>query len=217
VLILPELNVVWWDTQSDQERVSVLPAREVTVLPSQSAVASAPLPDTGAAGLAPTGGLAQGSGVGGYWRWLTALFAILWLATLAFALRFPRSPRTSRPVTIEADEAELLSRLKRACSGGESGAARTALRSWLRRYAPASVSQRASLVDFANQCGHESLARALREMDASGFSRDQAGSWDGKALYRAFEDWRKSASKNRESGQASIIDLYSPQNRRKAG
>ena len=217
VLTLPELRVVWWDTQADEERVSILPARDVTVLPSQSAVASTPLTDTGAVGFEPGPGLVEGSGVGGYWRWLTMIFAALWLATLAFALRSPRGPRMTKPAAVETDEAEVLAQFKRACSSGDAGAARAALRTWLRRFAPLSVATRSSLVDFASQCGHDSLAQALHEMDASGFSRDHGKTWEGKTLYKAFEEWRKNAFSKKKAEQASIIDLYSEDKRRKAG
>ena len=37
-LVLPEIRLAWWDTRADQERVAVLPARTLEVLPATGAV-----------------------------------------------------------------------------------------------------------------------------------------------------------------------------------
>lgn len=213
VLTLPELTVAWWDTQADQERISVLPARNVTVLPSESGVASAPSPGTGELSQAPLAG-PGGSVEGGHWRWLALMFAALWILTLGYAIRAPRRPGPAAQTSVSEDESELLANLKKACSAGDSGAARRALRAWLKRYAPSWVTARTSLVDFSNQCGDESLAREIRALDAAGFSPAADAKWTGQGLFRALQEWRKTSSAPGAMNQASIIDLYAPQNRR---
>lgn len=216
-LLLPELQVVWWDTVTDQERVSVLPSRTITVLPSEASIASAPaqnIPDTE---LRPDSLSGPTEVIGGYWRWLTILFASLWLATLVFAIRFPRRVKPVPKTTEEIDEAALLGQFKRACSAGNAAAARQALRSWLKRFAPHSTARltpaRSSLVDFAHRCGSDSLSKAVREMDAAGFNPAGNKSWNGKPLHRAFQEWRRAAQGSGKSAQAPIIDLYAPEHR----
>jgi hypothetical protein len=217
-LLLPELQVVWWDTVANQERVSVLPSRTITVLPSAASIASAPAQDTPDTELRPDALPGPAQVTGGYWRWLTILFAVLWLATLMIAVRFPRRVKATPKTTTEIDEAALLGEFKRACSAGNAAAARQALRSWLKRFAPHSNARltpaRSSLVEFAHRCGSDSLGKAVREMDAAGFNPASDKSWNGNTLYRAFQEWRRSAQGNGKSSPAPIIDLYAPANRR---
>ena len=68
-------------------------------------------------------------------------------------------------------------------------------------------------VDFARECGDPSLADAIRELDAAGFSPDGGDSWEGRKLYRAWRDWRRRSSKGQAGGEAPITDLYAPENR----
>ncbi len=215
-LVLPELTVAWWDTVANQERISILPARTVEVLPSLVAEATAPQAPVSAdlPGQAPGGAQVV---IGGYWRWLTALFAALWLATLAWALS--RNGPRGRPQAVqpESGETEIVSAFSKACKSGDAAAARQAFRQWLRRFAPVPNDVRDSLIDFARFCGDEKLARTVRELDAAGFSRSPGDAWSGKALLESWNAWVGSASKRSRQGSAPLTDLYAPGNRIKAG
>ncbi|HKJ18337.1 MAG TPA: BatD family protein [Xanthomonadales bacterium] len=208
-LVLPEVTVAWWDTTTNQERVSVLPASNINVLPSAASVASALSAENMNVAVQPDGLSVNADEAGRYWRWLTLLFATLWLATLFFAVRFPRRPRPAPETTRELAESELVSGLKKACLAGDAGAARKQLRGWLKRFSPYS-----GLVDFARQCGSETLAGEVRQLDAAGFSPDADESWHGKALFAAFEQWKRNRKNGRNARDASIVDLYAPENRR---
>ena len=87
-LVLPELKVEWWDTVNDRQQTAVLPAKVLQVLPSVTAPISPQLPqapDSNVIDNLPQGAISGGAP--SYWRWLTALFAFLWLATLAVGCR----------------------------------------------------------------------------------------------------------------------------------
>jgi hypothetical protein len=116
-LTLPEVRLAWWDTQEERERVAVLPARVVRVLPARSPAAVDTAPPTPAPepangeGPAPTqdalplsalipdqepvvmeGTAADVTRSGfplpaGYWPWLGAVLGLLWLLTLLLWLR----------------------------------------------------------------------------------------------------------------------------------
>ncbi len=207
-LVLPELKVAWWDTQANRERISVLPARTISVLPSEASVASGlPVNDLNVS--------AQGNGfdvpgsVGQHWRWLTYLFAVLWLLTLYFAVRFPRRSGPAPVNRQDPAEADRLSEFKKACSDGNAAAARTAFRGWMKHNTSCS-----GLLEFARECGNDSLAKNLRALDAAGFSPGGDGKWDGKALFAAFQDWKRGRDRRVREQPAPIIDLYAPENRR---
>lgn len=212
-LVLPEVSVAWWDTVADRERVSVLPARSVQVLPAPvgagPAPAAAAATDPAAQASTQVGSGATGRG---YWKWLAFVFAGLWLLTLWYAAKGRQRQPRSRAQVVEESEAELLGDFRRACKAGQAAAARKALRSWLRRFAPVGAAARSSLVDFARECGSDSLAEALRELDAAGFNPDESEDWDGRRLYRAWREWRRDeAGSGTEKPQ--ITDLYAPANR----
>lgn len=219
-LVLPELTVAWWDTVADRERLSVLPARTVKVLPSQIAAPAAVAQPPGPVAAQPGPGLAPGPRAldgGGYWRWLTIAFAVLWLVTLVYAVRAGSGPAAARARSapdVERGEAELAAEFKRACEVGNAAAARQSLRAWLRRYAPLPDDARSSLVDFSRACGSEALAKAVRSLDAAGFSPQGQRGWDGKALYRAWKDWRREFAREKAGSEPPITDLYAHENRR---
>ena len=88
-LVLPELTVNWWDTAFHQQRTSVLPAHTLLVQPSALVPQPAPATAVPAPGASELPQLRPGQGPGewAYWRWLTLLFAGLWLLTLLIAWR----------------------------------------------------------------------------------------------------------------------------------
>ncbi len=210
-LVLPALRIAWWDTVANEQRFSELAARTISVLPSEIAQQAAPgsaatLPATNRN--QPSAGQEAVMTTPGYWRWLALVFAVLWLATLAWIV-WGRSavPRVTAAGAGGRDETALESGFRRACQAGDAPAARQALRSWLRRHAPVSRRARLSLVDFARECGNETLGMAVRQLDGAGFSQEGDQGWDGPALYRAWREWRAALERSTEK-EASVIDLY---------
>jgi len=212
-LVLPEIKITWWDTKADQQRVSVLPARTVKVLASQLGPTAAPSPTSNpvAAPLQPAT-VSEFAGTGGYWRWLAITFAALWLMTLVYAARARSKPEPRENPQREADESALVSMFRQACASGDATAARHALRAWLRRFSSVSDSARSSLVDFSRECGSESLGRQIRALDAEGFSRE-GGGWNGKALFSAWQEWKKDGAAAGRGAGPHITDLYARANR----
>lgn len=81
-LTLPQYTLHWWNTQTDRLESIVLPAKTLQVLPARSTTTLTPQaanPLTAAA--EPS--VPNASPNRGFWPWLSALFAALWLATLA--------------------------------------------------------------------------------------------------------------------------------------
>jgi hypothetical protein len=213
-LVLPELTVHWWDTVNDRQRTSVLPSRVIHVQPS----AVAPLLQQALAKPSPeAAGTPQDSGGNGgqvYWRWLTLLFALLWLTTLAAAWRrrAPDASQGSNRQTVPGeDESRLLKSLKQSCDLGNTGQARRALSTWLDRFGPADAS--GSLLDFAVNLEDQSLRAGVYAMDADGFRPDSNGSWDSKNFWKQFEAWRKVWQASSATDKPPLTDLYAKENR----
>lgn len=210
-LVLPELTVHWWDTVNDRQRTSVLPSRVIQV----QASGVTPLPQPG---LAPelAGTARNWGGVNGslYWRWLTFLFALLWLVTLVFAWRGrARNERqeSGRQAVQDETESPLLKNLKQACIPGDTGPARRALGAWLVQFGPANAS--GSLLDFAANLEDQSLRANVYALDADGFRPDSNGSWNGKQFWQQFQAWRKAWQVSTATDKPPITDLYAKENR----
>ncbi len=213
-LVLPELTVHWWDTISDRQRTSVLPSRVIQVQPS----AVTPLPQqTFAAPALAVAGAARDRGANSgpvYWRWLTLLFALLWLSTLAGFWRGRRRKaiQGSSSQTVSGDdESQLLKSLKQACNLGDTGQARRVLGTWLDRFGPAKAS--GSLLDFAADLEDQSLRAGVYAMDADGFRPHSNGSWNSRQFWQQFEAWRKVWQASCATEMPPITDLYAKENR----
>jgi hypothetical protein len=213
-LVLPELTVYWWDTINDRQRKAVLPSRLIQVQPSAVSPLPQQLPMTPAplsVDIASVPGAERGSV---YWRWLTFLFATLWLLTLALVWHSHRrkenfgKPRQAVPGD---DESLLLKHLKQHCNLGDTGQARRALGTWLDRYGPVSAS--GSLLDFAAGLEDPGLKTDVYSLDAAGFRPDSNGNWDGKRFWKRFNAWCKAWQAPPDAPPPPVTDLYAKENR----
>jgi hypothetical protein len=216
-LVLPELTVHWWDTDTDRERTAVLPAKTLQVRPSalvppppvEAAPATAP-------GERPASNPAAAPAGAGYWRWLTLLFAALWLLTLVAAGRLwagrgrvGTAASRSAP-TRDDGESSLLATFRRACERGDSAGARRALQAWLRVHGPTAG---ASLLEFAARCDDEALRESICALDAAGYRPEDGPDWSGRACWSHFQAWRTAWESSRREQRPAVTDLYAPQNR----
>jgi hypothetical protein len=217
-LVLPELAVYWWDTVNNRQQKAVLPAKVHEV----KASAVAPLPQQQAAALDSPGMIAgEASKAGavhepGYWRWLTILFAALWLLTLAAAWRLGgRSNPAPNGMGLaqSEDEKQMLKKLQKCCEKGNARQARQALANWLAQFGPDSSSS-GSLLEFAADLEDKSLHDNVCAMDSDGFRPDQQASWDSKQFWKQFDAWRKTWTAAMVAEKPPITDLYAKANRR---
>jgi hypothetical protein len=127
-LRIPGPRIAWWDVRAAAPRTASLPDLQWQVAPG-AAGSGAPAAAAGSAnnGLAADEGAARLPGVQGdarIWAWATAGFALLWLATLVWALqrRTQPSPQAvdSAPAHAVAARADLRD-LKRALDSGDFG------------------------------------------------------------------------------------------------
>jgi hypothetical protein len=212
-LVLPQLTVYWWDTVSDQQRTSVLSSQVIQVQPS--VVTALPQQAVTAQESTTAGGPTDIRWANGpaYWRWLTLLFAFLWLSTVMIAWRM-RSRRNiqsnDRQSMLAEDESLLLKSLKRACDSEDSGQARRALSAWLSEFGPENSS--GSLLDFAAGLDDEGLRASVYAMDSHGYRPDGTKNWNSRNFWKQFEAWKKSW-KAAAARKPPLTDLYAKENR----
>lgn len=91
-LVLPGIEMPWWDVVAGQARTASLPALTLQISQGSGGLAAPPLPqaqaDTAAAIALPDTVTGSGAADRGRWLWpaLAAGFALLWLVTLVWAL-----------------------------------------------------------------------------------------------------------------------------------
>jgi hypothetical protein len=210
-LVLPELKLEWWDTVNNRQQTAVLPEQRLQITPSALPVAE---PATTVAAANPAGTsqasatYSAGPASPGLWRWLTVLFAALWLATLYLLLqkRQARAKAAAKTVQVNPAESELLKDFQLACERADAGKARLALSRWLKRFGPKEL--RGSLVELARDAAGPDLADRLRELDAVGFQAGAADAWDAKGTWTAFQAWRQSLGAKARAASAAVTDLY---------
>lgn len=95
-LVVPGMKVAWWDVRAGAPKTASLPDLTLQVAPGMGGFADSTLPMAAGPGVtnenALAGVRAPTRGVGRYWPWLAIGFAVLWLATLAWAMRRRASP-----------------------------------------------------------------------------------------------------------------------------
>ena len=144
-LILPEVEVQWWNTALNKAEKSVLPSREINVLAGASpgGHATPPVASTTAPGEAQRGTdapIVYPSANGGpdarFWRSLALVFAVLWLGTLGMWWRSRRNQATPPKKSSASASAPGRSAFLRATSMGDLVGAERALVAWARTEQP---------------------------------------------------------------------------------
>jgi len=218
-LVLPELKLVWWDVDKNEERVETIPQVVVNVLPSNDA-APALLPPplhqsnqyTVQKNVHSQQEVSIKTGVSSFWRWLSYLFAAGWLITGLMWWLHVRTMRfgfdgaivESKKIEKGPSRSKLEKRLKKVCQNSDARAVEDALLEWAEvvwpNSAPSNITEMAAKVDgeFAEYL--EALNRAIY---AHG-----GGKWPAE-LWKMAKNFRlKKAVMDRDSIDEPLSKLY---------
>jgi hypothetical protein len=206
---LPELRLSWWDTQTNQAREAVIPAKTIEVTPapgSQTTTQTAPPPavenntqpstatsaanhGNPAAPITPAGTDQHGAPAGTTpWPWITLAFGLLWVGTLvAWFISNKRSSGRRPPPPVSgaapaADASRARGAFQAACRANDALAARRNLIAWANATAP--NERIAGLAALSKRIDDANTVRLLRDLDRACYV---GGTWDGGALAAALE------------------------------
>lgn len=206
---LPELHLSWWDTQANQAREAVVPAKTIEVAPApgtQTASQTAPPPSVenntqpsaaapganhGApsAPTSPTENDSRSTAAGASpWLWISLALGLLWVATLVAWLISRRRPGRIQPppsvggVIPTADASRARSAFQTSCRANDAPAARRNLIAWAN--AEALTERIAGLSALGKRIEDSTAVRLLRDLDRACYV---GGTWDGGALAAALE------------------------------
>ena len=182
--VLPEVELPWFDVANESWQVASVPARSLVVLPGTDPVALTSEPVVTEAEQSRAD--APSSRI---WQSVSAGLFLLWLATLAFALRM-RQPAIAPPLEVaeppptRSTNRRLLRRIREACDKNDGRVARQLLLEWgevrFPDKAPRSLGALSALLP-------ETLALPISDLE-----RDLYGpgseEWDGQALRAAIRN-----------------------------
>lgn len=207
-LVLPEMTLTWWDTNTNQERVTRLPARTMTVLPAVEEAASPLIPPAQSSEQPNANTPPQSDALPSptlqdvFWPGVSAVLLGLWLLTLLIWWGTNRSAWTlpqknSEPEFPSVRDAKRA--LQRACYQGDPHAAAKALLQWAStvwRQPPK------NLGELADRLATDSSL--VRDLDRRLYSASAANSWHGGALWLSV---KRGLKEKEEAAQLSSTDL----------
>ena len=199
-VVLPALEVPWWNIATGEWQVARLPERSINILPSGEP--APPEPEAAATVLAEENGepVATTAAPDRFWRSASELLAAVWLVTLLawwWSSRPKRQPKKAAPTPVHKLQARQLRAARKSAVAGDSGGVRQAMISWgLLQWpddAPRSIGVIAQRVSSP-------LADELRKLSSLSYG-PQSGEWDGEALARAIRSFSVLKDETVEKGE----------------
>ena len=187
---LPAINIPWWNTKTNKIETARLAQRTFTVLPARSntniPITSIKQPiDTSVkanASAVPITEKVQANNESSFWFWLSALFFILWLITLALWLRTKSKSPQQKEKTDKATQSisHSLKQLKSACEINDAQKTKTALLEWAKIIYPQTKPN--NLSDIAKHVD-EPLKQYILALNAYLYS-PQTTEWQCNDIYQ---------------------------------
>jgi len=187
VVVLPALEVPWWNTEKSEWQVARLPERSIKVLPSGEA--PVPEPDVAApAKVEPAAEPREVTVTRGFWRRVSELLAAVWLLTLIawwWSSRPQTTQRQAAPVPLHKQQARHLNAARKAALAGDGAGSRKSLLDWAALQWPGDAPRS---IGVLAQRVSSPLADELRALSSLSYGRDD-GDWNGEALARAIRSF----------------------------
>ena len=178
VLVIPEMQVQWWDVGADAPRAAVIPARTLSVAPAP--VSAAPIRP---ALVAPSAAAPETSARP--WQIASAALAFAWLATLGVLVRIRGwgrgiGPRAGTPARESPpDTSAARRRVLDACNASDAREARLAVLSWAGLAWPGPPPR--DLIAVAARVRDERFGEAIMALDRALWSGGDAV-WNGRSM-----------------------------------
>ena len=187
-IVLPELEVPWWDLDESRWRVAKLPARTIQVRAPPQPVVNAPVSEA-AMPRAPTATPEAQLLPNTLWQRATQLLAALWLLTLLAWWWSSRSgrrrPREPEPPPIYKQQARWLKAARKAALAGDDHGVRSAMLEWGRLQWPDNAPRS---IGVLSERVSSPLADELRKLSGASYGPGSRA-WDGEALAKSLRSF----------------------------
>jgi hypothetical protein len=214
---LPPIEIPWWNTETKQQEVARLPAREISFMPNPAAATlnqPQPSPTTQ---ISETDQSAETTATDhkekpNEFPWLASLFGIAWLVTvtawwISSRRKQPAKPASSKTPSPQARNQsameKVLQQLTAAYQDKDGDAARKAWLSWAQLSWPDNPPN--NLSRLAKRC-HPELAKAVDALERAIYSPNMESSWSDYEIIKLIEA-KSSEQPAEKSKQALLIPL----------
>ncbi len=199
-VVLPALEVPWWNIATGEWQVARLPERSINILPSGEP--APPQPEAAATVPAEENreAAATTAAPDRFWRGTSELLAAVWLVTLLawwWSSRPKRQPEKVAPTPVHKLQARQLRAARKAAVAGDSAGVRQAMISWGSLQWPDDAPR--SIGVIARRVSSP-LADELRKLSSLSYG-PQSGEWDGEALARAIRSFSVLKDETVEKGE----------------
>ena len=199
-VVLPPLEVPWWNTEKSEWQVARLPERTISFLPS----GEAPVAEPQVAAADATDSSSEQQGVApmprGFWRRVSELLAAVWVLTL-FAWWWSSRPqkRERRPaaVPLHKQQARHLKAARKAALAGDGKGTRQALLDWAALEWPDNSPR--SIGAIAQRVSSP-LADELMKLSNLAYG-PAGGEMDGEALAKALRSFSVLSKEDEQPGE----------------
>jgi hypothetical protein len=206
-VVLPAVELPWWNTQQDRQEIAGLPERRIQVLPGPPVPArpAAPVDPKGPPQTAPTLPAGVQAPAGTEPLWMAISLALGWLGTLLLWWRHARRPTPRRTGERGTDGLKAAVRsLERACRQGQALQAKEALLHWAEAAWPDSPPT--SLEQLGARCGAR-MQTETAHLSRALYGRGTSG-WDGGALAEAFRACQAQPRPAPDTEDVALEPLY---------
>ncbi|MCG7898720.1 MAG: BatD family protein [Candidatus Thiodiazotropha lotti] len=204
---LPPIEVPWWNTETRQQEIARLPAKEISFMPNPAGMANQAQPSVAAQtsqqNLSAENPATPDPESADDFPWMATLFGLAWLITVSAWWFSSRRKQPAKPVTIKepsqqrSNQPELenvLQQLAEAYQTKDGQAARDAWLHWALLSWPDNPPN--NLSRLARRC-HPDLAQAVNALERAIYSPNSEISWSDFEILKLIEakDSRQSADK----------------------
>ena len=215
---IPAIRIDWWDTRTQQQRSTVLPAWEVNVLPGEAGSVQPPaetavMADPAAVTRPVDNEMIADAPQDNSWSLWLLLFAgsaIVLLAVWRYRRRHARAGSAGKQIAANKQQIKTASSLlEQACRVNDPRAAANALLQWAAAKWPVNAPR--NLGSLAEQLS--SGGQQIRELDQALYARN-THNWQGKSLWQVFSSGLEQQASATPARQDGLLPLYPDWNAR---
>ncbi len=225
--ILPEISLPWWNTKTNKKEITSLPETVITVHADVNASTDsgiplsqttnqiplqAPLNQTTPTDNKTVQAVAIAPGEATYWKWLTAFFACLWLATLILLFKKVNISNTASNTKSKKNSnnksRQLIAQSRKAVEkyAGKNAAeqTKTALIKWAQlNYENNKLN---NLSQISQHCSNP-LSQQIRQLNQALYSPEKP-EWHGEELLEIFKNEPALINQQRDNPNSALKPLY---------
>ncbi|MCG8002433.1 MAG: BatD family protein [Candidatus Thiodiazotropha lotti] len=215
---LPPIEIPWWNTETRQQEIARLPAKEISFMPNPSRMANqaqhsaAAQPSEQSLSVEKT--ISASPESADDFPWLATLFGLAWLITISAWWFSSRQKQPTKPMAIKepnqqrSNQPELenvLQQLTDAYQAKDGQAARDAWLHWALLSWPDNPPN--NLSRLARRC-HPDLAKAVNALERAIYSPNSEISWSDYEILKLIE--AKDASQSADKAEQNLLIPLNP-------